>query len=279
MSEMGRLFVCATPIGNLDDASPRLVETLGNVDVIYAEDTRRVATLLGRFEIEVRTRSLFAGNESARTEELVADVVSGKRVALVSDAGMPTVSDPGSLAVRRVRESGRPVTVIPGPSAVTMAVALSGFSGDRFVFEGFLPKKGKEREQRLARLGNEDRQVVLFVSPHRLVDDLEDLRSVVGPARLLTVNRELTKLHEEVWSGTVEEAVRHWSGRRVKGELTVVVAPGEPGESDITEGVELARELVKSGSSVSEAAREVAGSTGLSRRAIYQRLIDGQELS
>jgi len=276
MSEGGRLAVCATPIGNLSDISDRLRSALSDADLIYAEDTRRTGILLSHIGSSTPVRSLFAGNEKARTEELVGKVVEGKSVALVSDAGMPTVSDPGAEAVRRVRAAGKSVEVIPGPSAVTTAVALSGFGGDRFVFDGFLPRKGKERSASIHRMVGEDRMVVLFVSPNRLVGDLEDLVTAIGPDRQIAITRELTKLHEEVWVGTVVDAIEEWSERTPKGEFTVVLGPGERDIVSMDDAMTEARGLVDSGMAPSVAARQVAGATGLSRRSIYEDLIARQ---
>jgi 16S rRNA (cytidine1402-2'-O)-methyltransferase len=270
--------VCATPIGNLGDVSDRLRETLMTADVIYAEDTRRTSKLLQHIGAKTKAQSLFVGNEKARSRRLVDDVRAGKTVALVSDAGMPTVSDPGAEAVRLVQDEGLSLTVIPGPSAVTTAITLSGFGGDRFSFEGFLPRKGKERSRRLRQLGFDDRPVVIFASPHRVAGDLRDLLDVVGADRRVAVTREMTKLHEEVWLGTLGEAVEHWSGE-TKGELTLVLegSPMTPvtAESAIAE----AQSLVDAGTSPSDAARTVARNSGVSRRLIYQGLLEGQDLS
>jgi 16S rRNA (cytidine1402-2'-O)-methyltransferase len=275
----GILVLCATPIGNLGDVSDRLRETLATADVVYAEDTRRTATLLRHIGAASPVRSLFVGNERSRTADLLADLDRGLTVALVSDAGMPTVSDPGSDAVTRARERGHRVTVVPGPSAVVTAVTLAGFGADRFVFEGFLPRKGRERADRLARLATDDRPIVLFVSPHRLVDDLGSILGLTGPDRPVAIARELTKLHEEIWTGTMAEAIDHWGGREVKGELTLVIgpAPAEGPPHDVA--IEEARRLVAEGTSPSEAARTVARSTGVSRRDIYESLIRDQDRS
>jgi 16S rRNA (cytidine1402-2'-O)-methyltransferase len=279
MAEGGRLLVCATPIGNLGDVSDRLREVLQTADVVYAEDTRRTATLLRHVGASPTVRSMFVGNEKRRTADLLDALDQGLMVALVTDAGMPTVSDPGSDVVRMAREAGHLVTVVPGPSAVVASVALAGFGGDRFVFEGFLPRKGKERSARLGRIGDEDRPVVLFVSPHRLVADLESIAGATGPERAIVITREMTKLHEEVWSGSVGEAIEEWSDREVKGELTVVVAPRPSEPPALDSAVAEARRLVESGASPSEAARRVAAATGVSRREIYQVLIGDQERS
>ena len=274
----GMLIVCATPIGNLGDVSDRLREALNRADVVYAEDTRRTATLLAHVGAQVKVRSLFTGNEKVRTAELVETVRAGKRVVLVSDAGMPTISDPGAEAVRMVRQIGRKVTVIPGPSAVTAALAVSGFDTDRFVFEGFLPRKGQARTERLQSIAAEDRTVVLFASPHRLAADLADLAEALGADRRVVVARELTKVYEEVWMGTLAEAGERWAGE-VKGEITLVIEPTAKADSDVETAVEDARALLAEGYSISEAARRAASAAGVSRRLVYQALLEGQERS
>ena len=279
MADGGRLYVCATPIGNLGDVSDRLRDVLQTADVVYAEDTRRTATLLRHVGASPSVRSLFVGNEKSRTADLLASLDEGLTVAMVSDAGMPTVSDPGSDVVRLARQAGHLVTVVPGPSAVVAAVALAGLGGDRFVFEGFLPRKGKERSERLHRIGGEDRPVILFVSPHRLVADLKSIAMAAGPEREIVITREMTKLHEEVWSGPVGHAIEEWSDREVKGELTVVVAPGSLEAPSLDSALAEARGLVDGGAAPSEAARRVATATGVSRREIYQVLIGDQEPS
>ena len=274
MSE-GRLSVCATPIGNLGDVSERLAQTLNEADVVYAEDTRRTSKLLAHVGAHPRLRSLFVGNERVRSNELLTDVSDGMKVVLVSDAGMPTVSDPGAEAVSAVRGAGLSVTVVPGPSAVTTAITAAGFGGDRFVFEGFLPRKGKERTERISRIAQEDRAVVLFVSPHRIGEDLASLASVITPERRVAVLREMTKLHEEVWIGSIAEALAHWVDD-VKGEITMVIGAGEEVPISDEEAIDSAHELVADGVSASQAARQVAEETGVSRRVIYQGLLDPQ---
>jgi 16S rRNA (cytidine1402-2'-O)-methyltransferase len=246
---------------------------------VYAEDTRRTATLLRHLGVSPPVRSLFVGNERSRTDDLISDLDQGLTVALVTDAGMPTISDPGAGAVIRARAQGHRVTAVPGPSAVVAAVALAGFGGDRFVFEGFLPRKGKERSERLGRIAADDRPVVLFASPHRLVGDLESLAGAFAPDRPIAITRELTKLHEEVWAGTIGEALEHWAAREIKGELTLVIGPGAIEPPSAAAALEEARTLVAEGMAPSEAARTVADSTGVSRREIYEALIRGQERS
>ncbi len=258
--------------------SDRLRDALANADVIYAEDTRRTAILLSSIGVSKPLRSLFVGNEGVRTSELIESLAEGQTVALVTDAGMPTISDPGVAAVREARAAGIPVTVIPGPSAVTTAIAASGFSGDRFVFEGFLPRKGRARAQALRAIGEEMRPVVLFASPNRLPQDVRDLATACGGQREVAVTRELTKLHEEVWVGSLTEAVARWP-EPVKGEVTLVLGPGEPEAPAFGDAVARARELVTEGVSVREASRRVSGETGVSRRAIYESLIAYDESS
>jgi 16S rRNA (cytidine1402-2'-O)-methyltransferase len=271
----GRLIICATPIGNLGDISERLRNALSSADVIYAEDTRRTARLLSHLVISTRLVSLFSGNEMTKTEQLVEAVKRGETVVLVSDAGMPTVSDPGAAAVRAVREAGLAVSVVPGPSAVTTAMALSGFGGDRFVFEGFLPRRGMARSQRLEAIAGEQRPVVLFASPKRLAADLADMRDACGGVRQVAVTRELTKLYEECWVGPLDEAARKYS-EETRGEVTLVLGPTDPEPPSLQEAVERARSLVVSGTSVREAARRTANESGVSRRDVYEALIRDQ---
>lgn len=275
----GQLVVCATPIGNLGDVSERLRNVLTRADVIYAEDTRRTATLLDHLQVSAPLQSLFVGNEQTKSDEVVTAVRDGLVVALVTDAGMPSVSDPGAEAAARVRAAGLPITVIPGPSAVTSAIAVAGFGGDRFVFEGFLPKKGGERESRLQGIAGEERPVVLFVSPHRFLADLQSLAEAVGLEREIAITRELTKMHEEIWVGKLGSALAEWSDRSIKGEITVVIAPGVPETISLEAAIGAARLEVASGVSPSTAARNVAESAGVSRREIYQALIEDQRSS
>ncbi|HUG32374.1 MAG TPA: 16S rRNA (cytidine(1402)-2'-O)-methyltransferase [Acidimicrobiia bacterium] len=274
----GSLIVCATPIGNLGDVSDRLRSALASADIVFAEDTRRTAKLLSHLGIRVSVVSLFVGNEQSRSSEVVEAVRSGDTVALVSDAGMPTVSDPGATAIRAVREAGLSIEVVPGPSAVTSALALSGFGADRFVFEGFLPRRGSDRSDRLEELAREERTVVLFASPSRLPADLADLAAACGGSRRVAVTRELTKLHEESWVGTLESAIERWS-EPVKGEVTLVLAPVAPAPPSTEAAIGRAQEMVAAGISVREAARTTAAETGTSRRAIYEALLGDQESS
>lgn len=268
----GKLTLCATPIGNLADAPPRLAELLAGCELIYAEDTRRTAVLLGSLGISRPIRSYFAGNEHARSEELTERLRGGATVGLVTDAGTPAISDPGLTAVAAARAAGATVSVIPGPSAVTAALAVSGFPANRFVFEGFLPRKGRERRTRLEMLAGEPRTMVLFISPHRLGADLSDLGAALGPDHPICVCRELTKLYEEVVWTTLSAAAEMWSEPR--GEFTIVLAGVAAMGPDVEEAVVRARVLVGQGHTRSAAARQVSAETGADRRQLYSRLIE-----
>lgn len=270
----GLLYLCATPIGNLGDASPRLAETLASVDVVYAEDTRRSAALLTALGVSASLRSFFVGNQHRRIADVEADLAAGRSVAVVTDGGTPSVSDPGVVAVTAARRAGADVVVIPGPSAVTAAVAGSGMVDGPFVFEGFLPRKGRDRARVLQSIAADIRPTVLFVSPHRARDDLADLAAGCGDDREVCVARELTKLHEELWWGTLGEVRERWRDQGPRGEVTVVVAGATPRAPDPEEARRLARELVDSGMSKSEAAREAAAATGVTKRLIYDDLIE-----
>ncbi len=270
----GKLILCATPIGNLADASSRLREALKAADVVYVEDTRRARVLLEALGVAQRTRSYFVGNEAARARELGEHLALGRTVALLTDAGTPAISDPGLSAVRSARAAGAEVTAVPGPSAVTTALAVSGLPADRFVFEGFLPRKGSARRQRLRLLAGEERTIVIFTTAERLAADLEDLAAAVGQDRPVVVTRELTKVYEEVWEGRLDEAVERWAGPdRVRGELTLVLA-GSPGQEEpLQEAVEQALALMASGTTLTEAVRAAAAGGEVSRRLVYQAVL------
>lgn len=269
----GRLYLCATPIGNLADASPRLAETLSAADVVYAEDTRHSAKLTSALGISVPLRSFFEGNERRRTADIEADLTAGRSVAVITDAGTPAVSDPGAAAVAAARHVGADVVVVPGPSAVTAAVAGSGMVEGPFVFEGFLVRKGRDRARQLERIAGEQRPTVLFLSPHRAVQDLEGLSAACGREREVCVARELTKMHEELWWGTLSEAVARWEREGPRGEFTVVLAGAPEAAADLANAVQMARGLMADGMSPSRAAREAAAATGAARREIYEELV------
>ena len=271
-SVSGRLFLVGTPIGNLGDLTERARETLAAVDLVAAEDTRRTGKLLAHLGIEARMLSLFEGNERERTERLMDELRGGARVALVSDAGMPSVSDPGFRLVRACAEEGIDVTVIPGPSAVTAALAVSGLPTDRWVFEGFLPRRAGERRTRLRELAAEPRTVVLFESPRRLAATLREVLEELGD-RGVAVARELTKLHEEVLRGRVSEALEALDGTEPKGEVVVVLEGAEAETAPLEELVAEARALVGGGMRKRDAATDVARRRGGSANAIYEALV------
>lgn len=270
----GTLIICATPIGNLADAPQRLAETLEAADLIYAEDTRRTAKLLHHFGITTPMKSFFAGNERQRLEDLALRLGNGATVALVSDAGMPAVSDPGATAVDLAASLGATVTAIPGPSAVTTALAVSGFGGDRFVFEGFLPRKGRDRTRSIEAIAAEKRNTVLFAAPSRVGLDLNELAGACGSTRRVVVARELTKVYEEVWRGTLSEAAETFGNPdRARGEFTIVIEGGEVELPDIDDACEAVDTLIERGMSTSDAVREIASSHGVSRRELYDRVL------
>jgi 16S rRNA (cytidine1402-2'-O)-methyltransferase len=271
-SVSGRLFLVGTPIGNLGDLTERARETLAGADLVAAEDTRRTGRLLAHLGIETRMTSLFEGNERERTESLVRELRRGARVALVSDAGMPSVSDPGFRLVRACAEEGIDVTVVPGPSAVTAALAVSGLPTDRWVFEGFLPRRAGERRTRLRGLADDRRTLVLFESPRRLVATLREVREELGD-RGVAVARELTKLHEQVLRGRVSEVLEALGDAEPKGEVVVVLEGAEPEAPLLEELVAEARALVAEGMRKRDAATVVAGRRGGSANAIYEALV------
>ena len=269
----GRLFLVGTPIGNLGDMTERAKETLAGVDVVAAEDTRRTGRLLSRFGIKRPLVSLFEGNEARRTAELLTGLREGKDVALVTDAGMPLISDPGHRLVRACVDEGIDVRVVPGPSAVTAALAVSGLPSDRFVFEGFLPRKAGDRRERLRSLADEQRTIVVFESPVRLETLLRDVLEEVGDRRV-AVARELTKLHEEVVRGRASEVLARLGGSEPKGEVVVVIE-GRVADDEVTlpELVVEARRLVDDGMRKREAASSVARRHDASANTIYEALI------
>ncbi len=223
---MKGLFICATPIGNLDDATFRLINTLKAVDVVAAEDTRRTKVLLSHYGIEKQTMSYHKFSTEERKNEILAIIEQGRSVALLSDAGTPAVSDPGFELINAAIENGIPVTFIPGPSAVLSAAVLSGIDCSRYVFEGFLPREGKMRRRILRGLSAEGRAMIFFESPHRLLKSLKDILEIFGD-RKICVAREMTKVHEEYFRGKVSEAIASFSSRKVLGEITMVVEGGQ----------------------------------------------------
>ncbi|KAA1426096.1 16S rRNA (cytidine(1402)-2'-O)-methyltransferase [Nocardioides antri] len=268
------LVLAATPIGRVTDAPPRLAEELAGADVVAAEDTRRLRRLTTELGVEIggRVVSYFEGNESARTPQLLEALENGDRVVLVTDAGMPSVSDPGYRLVVAAVEADIQVTAVPGPSAVLMALAVSGLPVDRFCFEGFLPRKGGERSRRLAELAAEPRTMVFFEAPHRTGAALSAMAGTFGDDRPGAVCRELTKTYEEVRRGPVGE-LAEWAADGVRGEVTIVVAGAPPATGGDTDPASLRSAvdaLVDDGLSRKDAIAAVAKQTGVPKREVYQ---------
>jgi len=266
----GTLVLAATPIGDPRDAAPRLAEELLGADVIAAEDTRRLRRLLGNLGVEPRGKvvSYHEHNEAARTPDLVGRLRQGERVVVVTDAGMPSVSDPGYRLVVAAVEADLRVTCVPGPSAVLMSLAVSGLPVDRFCFEGFLPRKPGERARALADLAGERRTMVFFEAPHRLAVSLEAMATAFGAARRAAVCRELTKTFEEVRRGALAELAA-WAAIGVRGEVTVVVGGADAVVSSVEDALPGIRERVAAGERLKDVSADVAASTGLSRKALY----------
>ena len=273
MSTSGVLVLAATPIGRVEDASPRLTAELAGADVVAAEDTRRLKRLCGDLGVTIKGRvvSYFEGNESSRTPTLVEALESGERVLVVTDAGMPSVSDPGYRLVAAAVERDIPVTAVPGPSAVLTALAVSALPVDRFCFEGFLPRKAGERARRLASLVAEERTMVFFEAPHRTEVSLRAMADAFGPERRAALCRELTKTHEEVRRGGLAELAA-WAAEGVRGEVTLVVQGASP-TSDVPTDAESLASLVAdaeaTGSSRKDAILEVARRAGVPKRVVY----------
>ena len=270
----GTLYVVATPIGNLGDVTLRALETLSAVPLVAAEDTRLTRRLWARHGIETRLVSYHARSDARRVQELVAHLEAGNDLALVTDAGTPLVSDPGGELVTAWAGRGGRVVPIPGASAVLAALVASAIPAPRWSFEGFLPRRGRERRERLARLAAEDRVTVLFEAANRCATTLVDLADACGPDRPAAVCRELTKLHEDVWRGSLAELAERASSDPPRGEVTIVVAGAgtaeERPEVDLAAGLQQVAELVGEGWSRSSAAREVARRTGLPRRELFR---------
>lgn len=275
----GRLVLAGTPIGDVGDASARLGMVLGEADVVAAEDTRRLRRLTSEMGVVVggRVVSYFEGNERERTPELLEALTAGQTVVVVTDAGMPSVSDPGYRLVAAAIEAGVDITAVPGPSAVLTAVALSGLPVDRFTFEGFLPRKPGERARRLGELSDEPRTMVFFEAPHRLAASLEAMAEAFGAERRTAVCRELTKTYEEVKRGPIAELVT-WAADGVRGEITVVVAGADPNKVLTPE--DLAREVAtdeEAGTPRKQAIADVAKRFNVPKRTVYDAVLAARD--
>lgn len=280
MLEKGALYVVGTPIGNLGDFSPRAREVLGEVDFIAAEDTRVTRGLLTHFDIHKPLISFFEHNKVDRGERILARLAGGESAALVSDAGMPAISDPGETLVAGCAERGIPVYVVPGPTAVISALAVSGLPTGRFTFEGFLSVNKRSRREHLTAVEGEERTMVFYEAPHKLRRTLGDFAKTFGEDRRVAVVRELTKVHEEVWRTTLGEAAARYREQEPRGEYVLVIAgaqpvPREEGAQGPEEAVEIAKGWMEKGVSASEAAKEAAKATGVRKGEIYKLLMEG----
>jgi 16S rRNA (cytidine1402-2'-O)-methyltransferase len=272
------LVLAGTPIGDLADAPPRLAAELVRADIVAAEDTRRLRRLTEALGVRTTGRvvSYFEGNEAARTGELADQLAGGARVLLITDAGMPSVSDPGYRLVAAAVERAVPVTAVPGPSAVLTALAVSGLPVDRFCFEGFLPRKAGERAARLREAAGEPRTLVFFEAPHRLAATLAAMAEIFGPGRRAAVCRELTKTYEEVRRGPLAELAT-WAEPGVRGEITVVVEGARPDPAQRPDAAELVRRVAareeELGERRKEAIAEVAREAGMPKREVFDALV------
>jgi len=277
---MGTLYVVGTPIGNLGDFSPRAVETLEKVDFIAAEDTRVTVKLLNHFGIKKPMVIYQKFNEFEQGDIIVSRLLNGESCAIVTDAGMPCISDPGETLVKLCIKADVKVEVVPGPSAVVSALAVSGLSVSRFTFEGFLSVKRTSRMEHLMELRHERRTMVFYEAPHKLLSTLKDMNSVFGERNIVVV-KELTKIHETSWRGTLSEAVRYHTENPPKGEY-VLVLEGEQIEKEemrdpMEEAVSIAKELMEKGKPASMAAKEAAKLTGQTKGEVYKRLLEEEE--
>jgi 16S rRNA (cytidine1402-2'-O)-methyltransferase len=272
----GKLYVCGTPIGNLEDVSIRLLKTLRRVDLIACEDTRHTIKLLNRYKIKNKLLSYHEHSQPHREQYILAELAQGRQIALVSDAGMPAISDPGQDLVSRARAAGIEVEVIPGPSACTAALAVSGLDSSAFIFAGFLPAKTGQRRQVLANLKTEPRTVILYEAPHRLLKTLADMGAVMGEGRPITVVRELTKLHQEVRQGSIDEVYNYYQANPPRGEICLLL-PGyaEPAEPvDMERIVQETAALISQGVDKKEAFKTKAREYNVKKSTIYKQFLD-----
>lgn len=271
----GKLYVVGTPIGNLEDFSNRAIRTLNEVDFIAAEDTRVTLKLLNHFGIKKELVSYFEHNKSFKGDMILRRIENGENCAIVSDAGMPIISDPGEDLVNKAHESGIAVESVPGPTALITALCLSGMSAERFCFEGFLPVGKKERNERLNVIKDEERTMIFYEAPHKLLRTLTDMEKVFGAERKLSVIKEITKIHETVLRFNFSEALKYYSENEPKGEYVLIVAGKEKETAvySLNDAVLMAKEFVKDGNSASSAAKLAAGKTGIKKGDIYKEIV------
>ena len=272
---MGTLYICATPIGNLEDASIRLLKTLRQVDMIACEDTRHTLKLLNRYKIKQQLISYHEHSKPEKEEYIIELLREGKDIALVSDAGMPAISDPGEGLVKKAITAGIKLEVIPGPSALISALAISGMDTTAFVFEGFLPSRSSQRRERLEKLKEETRTIILYEAPHRLLACLKDIQSILGEERQLAIARELTKVYEEVKRGSVTELYEYYSLNPPRGEISIIIE----GKEVVVEAKSLAaiarevEELLEQGMDKKEAFKKKAHEYGIKKSMLYNYFV------
>lgn len=279
MNDTGKLYVVGTPIGNLSDFSPRGIETLENADYIAAEDTRVSLRLLTHFEIRKPMLSYYKPHEAEKSAKILELLAEGNSVALVSDAGMPCISDPGVYLVQKCYEAGIPVEVIPSCNAAIAAVAISGIDTMRFAFEGFLPVNKKERSERLSEICTMPHTLIFYEAPHKLCRTLEDMCGAFGGDRYCALCRELTKIHEEVIRGTLSELCAYYETTEPRGEYVIVVEGAKQTEKQqltLEQAAELARQLMLGGEKMSDACKKAAKETGFPKQEIYKLVLDGE---
>lgn len=276
MSEKGILYVVGTPIGNLSDLSPRAAQTLSQVDFIAAEDTRVTVKLLNHLGIKKPMISYFEHNKQFKGEIICERILSGENCAVVTDAGMPCISDPGEELIKQCAERGIKTEVVPGPSAVISALCVSGLSTGRFTFEGFLSVNKKSRKEHLESLVNEKRTMIFYEAPHKLSNTLADFYKAF-PDRKLTIARELTKLHEDIIRTTTTEAFEKYSDSSLKGEIVLILEGASTDESvqeyTLEDAVSMARKMIEEGAKPTQAAKDAASFTGQKKNDIYRELI------
>lgn len=275
MQAPGTILLAATPIGDTDDASPRLIRALQQADLIGAEDTRKLLNLCGRLNIKPTGKiiALHEHNETERAHRLIEAAQQGQRVMVVSDAGMPAVSDPGFRVASTAAASEIRVTALPGPSAVLTALAVSGLPSDRFCFDGFVPRKENEKRKFIENLINEPRTIIVFDSPKRVHETLVALAEILGPQRRAAVCRELTKTYEEILRGTLEELAAQ-TNTEIRGEITLVIAGADKNQTDATDHVATVLRLADEGMRLKDAAAEVAAATGLRKNDLYRAALN-----
>ena len=272
---MGKLYICATPIGNLEDASIRLLKTLRQVDMIACEDTRHTLKLLNRYKIKQQLISYHEHSKPEKEDYIIELLREGKDIALVSDAGMPAISDPGEGLVKKAITAGIKLEVIPGPSALISALAISGMDTTAFVFEGFLPSRSSQRRERLEKLKEETRTIILYEAPHRLLACLKDIQSILGEERQLAIARELTKVYEEVKRGSVTELYEYYSLNPPRGEISIIIE----GKEVVVEAKSLAaiarevEELLEQGMDKKEAFKKKAHEYGIKKSMLYNYFV------